>query len=135
MSSRQRIGLVLSAHQHRSATIVMGITVLLPATAWATHHAVTTFATDAETRSRLTVVWIILFLVFGLQTFMHHLERVPRLTDRARRQLNTLHISVLVPGYNEDPGCLRLGLESFLRQTRTPASRTKGRTPPCTSAY
>ncbi|MEV6702812.1 hypothetical protein AB0M68_37735 [Streptomyces sp. NPDC051453] len=125
---------MLSAHQHRSVTVDMGIIVLVPAAAWATHHAVVAFATDAQTRSRLTVVWISLFLVFLLQTFMYHLERVPRLTDR-RRQLDALHVSILVPVDNENPGYLRLGLESFLRQTRTPASRIKGRTPPCTSAY
>ncbi|MFF1263594.1 MULTISPECIES: glycosyltransferase [unclassified Streptomyces] len=113
---------MLSAHQHRSATVVMGIIVLLLAAAWATHHAVVAFATDAETRSRLTVVWISLFLVFLLQTFMYHLERVPHLTERSRRQLDALHVSILVPVYNEDPGYLRLGLESFLRQTRMPDS-------------
>ncbi|MFE6157160.1 hypothetical protein [Streptomyces sp. NPDC057889] len=48
----------------------MGIIVVLPAAAWATHRAVVAFATDAETRSRLTVVWISLFLVFLLQTFV-----------------------------------------------------------------
>ncbi|MFE7015765.1 hypothetical protein ACFVAQ_35610 [Streptomyces sp. NPDC057651] len=85
--------------------------------------------------ARLTVVGISLFLVFLLQTFMYHLERVPHLTGRARRRLGALHVSILIPACNEDPGHLRLGLESFLRQTRTPASRTKGRTPPCTSAY
>lgn len=50
----------------------MGIIVVLPAAAWVTHHAVTGFATDAERRSRLTVVGISLFLVFLLQTFMYH---------------------------------------------------------------
>ncbi|MFE6758176.1 hypothetical protein ACFVDQ_32065 [Streptomyces sp. NPDC057684] len=135
MSRRQRSAPVLSAHQHRSAPLVMGIIVVLPAAAWATHHAVVAFATDAETRSRLTVVGISLFLVLLLQTFMHHLERVPRLTGRSRRRLDALRVPMLVPVYNEHPGYLRLGLESFLRQTRMPASRIKGRTPPCTSAY
>ncbi|WP_327575741.1 hypothetical protein [Streptomyces sp. NBC_00145] len=133
MSRLQRSAPVLSAHQHRSTTAVMGIIVVLPAAAWATHHAVVAFATDAETRSRLTVVWISLFLVFLLQTFMYHLKRVPRPTDR--RRLDALHVSILIPVYNEHSGYLRLGLESFLRQTRMPASRIKGRTPPCTSAY
>lgn len=113
----------------------MGIIVVLSAAAWATHHAVVAFATDAETRSQLTVVWISLFLVFLLQAFMYHLERVPHLTGRARRRLDALHVSILIPAYNEDPGYLRLGMESFLRQTRMPASRIKGRTPPCTSAF
>ncbi|MER5960357.1 hypothetical protein [Streptomyces longhuiensis] len=135
MSRRQRSAPVPSAHQHRPATVVMGIIVAVPAAAWATHHAAVAFGTDAETHSRLTVVWISLFLVFLPQTFMHHLKRVPHLTDRACRRLDALHIPILIPAYNEDPGYLRLGLESFLRQTRMPASRTKGRTPPCTSAY
>ncbi|MFF9819395.1 glycosyltransferase [Streptomyces sp. NPDC014006] len=120
--SRQHRQPLLSAHQHRSATVITGILVLLLAAAWTTHHAVIAFSTDAETRSRLTVVWISLFLVFLLQTFMYHLERMPHVTDRSRRQLDALHVSILVPVYNEDPGYLRLGLESFLRQTRMPDS-------------
>ncbi|MFH8899114.1 glycosyltransferase [Streptomyces coeruleorubidus] len=120
--SRQRIGPVLSAHQHRSTTVAVGIVVLLLAAAWTTHHAVVALSTDEQTRSRLTVVWISLFLVFLLQTFMYHLERVPRPGERARRHLDALHVSILVPVYNEDPGYLRLGLKSFLRQTRMPNS-------------
>ncbi len=100
----------------------MGILVLLLAAGWTTHHAVVNFTADPDMRSRLTVVWISLFLVFLLQTFMYHLERVPRVSERARRQLDALHVSILVPVYNEDPGYLKLGLESFLRQTRLPDS-------------
>ncbi|MER6617552.1 glycosyltransferase [Streptomyces xantholiticus] len=103
-------------------TVLTGIVVLLLAAAWTTHHAVIAFRADSETENRLRVVWISLFLVFLLQTFMYHLEGVPRLTDRTVRQLASAHVSILIPVYNEDPGYLKLGLESFLRQTRLPDS-------------
>ncbi|WP_234365374.1 glycosyltransferase [Streptomyces sp. RTd22] len=122
MSRRRGRQSVLTGHQHRSGTVLTGILVLLLAAAWATQHATTALDTDAEAAGRLKVVWISLFLVFLLQTLMYHLERAPRLTDRVARQLSALHVSVLVPVYNEDPGYLKLGLESFLRQTRLPDS-------------
>ncbi len=95
---------------------------MLAAAAWAGHHALSAFAHDSRSQSRLTVVWTSLFVIFLLQTFMYHLERPRRLTPRIARQLRDLHVAVLVPVYNEDPGYLKLGLESFLRQTRLPDS-------------
>jgi hyaluronan synthase len=53
---------------------------------------------------------------------MYHCERTRRPSPRARRQLDAMHVAVLLPVYNEDPGYLRLGLESFLAQTRRPDS-------------
>ncbi|MFE4997710.1 glycosyltransferase [Streptomyces mirabilis] len=120
MSTRQAAGPVLTAHQHRSATVLMGIVVMLAAAAWAGYHALSTFAYDGHSQNRLTVVWASLFLIFLLQTFMYHLERPRQLTSRIARQLDGLHVAILMPVYNEDPGYLRLGLESFLRQTRRP---------------
>jgi hyaluronan synthase len=113
---------VLEAHRHRSATVLTGIVVLLLAAAWATHHAITAIRVDGKTASQLTVVWATLFFVFLLQTFMYHLERVPKLTSRTARQLAEKHVSILVPVYNEDPALLKKGLESFLAQTRRPDS-------------
>lgn len=98
----------------------MSIVVLLLAAAWTTHHAVSAFQFNAATTNRLTIVWIVLFLVFILQTFMYHLERPRKLTVRTARQLRGLHAAIIVPAYNEDPGYLRAMLESFLRQTRLP---------------
>ncbi|MCX4799578.1 glycosyltransferase [Streptomyces sp. NBC_01242] len=122
MSRRRRIAPVLAARRHRSATVLMGIVVLLLAAAWTAHHAVVAFKFDARTSSQLTIVWAVLFLVFILQTFMYHLERVPKLTPRTARQLADKHVAILVPVYNEDPGLLKKGLESFLNQTRMPDS-------------
>jgi cellulose synthase/poly-beta-1,6-N-acetylglucosamine synthase-like glycosyltransferase len=120
MSRRRRKEPVLAAHQHRSATIMMSIIVLLLAAAWTTHHAVVAFEFDESTANRLTIVWVVLFLVFILQTLMYHLERPRKLTDRLSRQLGALRVDILVPVYNEDPGYLRAMLEGFLRQTRLP---------------
>ncbi|MER5582302.1 glycosyltransferase [Streptomyces asoensis] len=120
MSTRHAAGPVLSAHQHRSATVLMGIVVMLAAAAWAGYHALSAFAHHGRSQNRLTVVWASLFLIFLLQTFMYHLERPRQLSARTARQLDALHVAILMPVYNEDPGYLRLGLESFLRQTRRP---------------
>ncbi|MGW2614128.1 glycosyltransferase [Streptomyces sp. NPDC001500] len=120
MSTRPSAGPVLSAHQHRSATVLMGIVVMLAAAAWAGYHALSAFARNGHSQNRLTVVWASLFLIFLLQTLMYHLERPRQLTAHTARQLDGLHVAILVPVYNEDPGYLRLGLESFLRQSRKP---------------
>ncbi|WP_333737344.1 glycosyltransferase [Streptomyces sp. IBSBF 2806] len=98
----------------------MGIVVMLAAAAWAGYHALSAFTRNGHSQNRLTVVWASLFLIFLLQTFMYHLERPRPLTSRIAHQLDQLHVAILVPVYNEDPGYLRLGLESFLRQTRRP---------------
>ncbi|WP_413754927.1 glycosyltransferase [Streptomyces sp. MMBL 11-3] len=122
MSGTRRRIPVLAARQHRSGTVLTGIFVLGLAAAWAANHAVAASDWDAHATSRLTVVWLALFFVFMAQTFMYHFERPRRLTPRLSRQLDELHVSILVPVYNEDPGYLKLGLESFLRQTRLPDS-------------
>lgn len=113
---------MLAARQHRSGTILTGVVVLGLAAAWATQHAIAAADYGSHTASRLSLVWLALFFVFMAQTLMYHFERPRRLTPRLARQLDELHVSILVPVYNEDPGYLRLGLESFLRQTRLPDS-------------
>jgi cellulose synthase/poly-beta-1,6-N-acetylglucosamine synthase-like glycosyltransferase len=113
---------VLAARQHRSGTILTGVVVLGLAAMWAAHHAITAADWDSRTTNRLSMVWLALFFVFMAQTLMYHFERPHRPTARQMRQLDNLHVSILVPAYNEDPGYLKLGLESFLRQTRPPNS-------------
>lgn len=113
---------VLAARQHRSGSVLMGILVLALAAAWAVQHATAAADYDRSATNRLSLVWAALFFVFMAQTLMYHLERPRKLTPRLARQLDELHVSILVPAYNEDPGYLRLGLESFLRQTRMPDS-------------
>lgn len=122
MSQHRRGTPVLAAHQHRSATVLMGILVLLGATVWAAQHAVSLSHYEDRTGSRMLAVWTSLFILLLIQTFMYHLDRPRRLTPRAARQLEGLHVSILVPVFNEDPGYLKMGLESFLRQTRRPDS-------------
>ncbi|MGW1792659.1 glycosyltransferase family 2 protein [Streptomyces tubercidicus] len=113
---------VLAARQHRSATVFMGIIVLILASGWTAQHALSAARWDAEVTGRLSYVWLTLFVIFLIQTLLYHLERPRRVTDRVARQLDALHVAILMPVYNEDPGYLRLGLESFLRQTRLPDS-------------
>ncbi|MEU6661277.1 glycosyltransferase [Streptomyces sp. NPDC046821] len=122
MSGSRRRTPVLAARQHRSGTILIGIVVLALAAAWTVQHAMAASRYEDHTTSRLAMVWLALFFVFMAQTLMYHLERPRRVTPRLQRQLDELHVAILVPVYNEDPGYLRLGLESFLRQTRLPDS-------------
>ncbi|GAA2937198.1 hypothetical protein GCM10010446_23050 [Streptomyces enissocaesilis] len=113
---------MLAARQHRSGTIFMAIVVLAMAAVWTAHHALVASAYDSTTTGRLSLVWTALFVVFMVQTLMYHLERPRRLSARGARQLSGLHVAILMPVYNEDPGYLKLGLESFLAQTRRPDS-------------
>lgn len=119
MTGRRRRTPVLAAHQHHSGSILIAIVVLGCAAAWAARHAL---AASGYASSRLSLVWAALFFVFMTQTLMYHLDRPRTVSARDQRRLDRLHVSILVPVYNEDPGYLRLGLESFLRQTRMPDS-------------
>lgn len=111
----------LTAHRHRSGVLLTGALCLTAAAAWAIHHGYQA-AQYGQHSSRLAVVWAATFLLLAAQTVMYHCERPRRTTPRARRRLDALHVAVLLPVYNEDPGYLRLGLESFLAQTRRPTS-------------
>ncbi|WP_323377566.1 glycosyltransferase family 2 protein [Streptomyces sp. RB17] len=122
MTPNRRDASVLAAHQHRSGTVFMGIVVLIGAAVWAAQHALALSQVKDHTGSRMLAVWVSLFTLLMIQTFLYHLERPRRLTPRAARQLKELHVSILVPVFNEDPGYLRLGLQSFLHQTRLPDS-------------
>ncbi len=112
----------LTARVHRSGMVLSAAVTLLAAAAWAAHHAVQAANYGDRTGSRLAAVWGVTFLLLLAQTVMYHWERPARPSPRARRQLDALHVAVLLPAYNEDPGYLRLGLESLLAQTRRPDS-------------
>lgn len=112
----------LTAHRHRSGVLLTGSICLTLAAGWAVHHGVQAAHYSGQNSSRLAVVWAVTFLLLVTQTLMYHCERPRRATPRARRQLDELHVAVLLPVYNEDPGYLRLGLESMLAQTRRPNS-------------
>ncbi|MEU8350830.1 glycosyltransferase, partial [Streptomyces sp. NPDC048845] len=111
-----------SARRTRPVTVLSGTLVLTATAAWAAFHAVEAADYGNGASGRLAAVWMATFLLLALQTLLCHLERVPTPSPRTNRRLRALHVAVLMPVYNEDPGYLRLGLESFLRQTRPPDS-------------
>lgn len=115
-------GGALAARQHRSGTVLTGAVTLTLAAAWAAQHALRAADYGSRTGGRLAAVWATTFVLLLAQTVMYHLERPRHLTPRIKRQLDTLHVAILMPVYNEDDGYLRLGLQSFLDQTRRPDS-------------
>ncbi|MGW4042980.1 glycosyltransferase family 2 protein [Streptomyces sp. NPDC004721] len=112
----------LDARLHRSGMVFAAAVTFLAAAVWAAHHGVQAAHYGDQAVSRLAAVWAITFLLLLSQTIMYHCERIRRPSPRARRQLDALHVAVLLPVYNEDDGYLRLGLESMLAQTRRPDS-------------
>lgn len=110
----------LTAHRQRSGVLLTGAICLTLAAGWAVHHGLQAAHYGGPNGSRLAAVWGVTFLLLATQTLMYHCERPRRTTPRARRQLDALHTAVLLPVYNEDPGYLRLCLESMLAQTRRP---------------
>ncbi|MFJ6730045.1 glycosyltransferase [Streptomyces sp. NPDC091281] len=112
----------LTAHRHRPALFLTGGICLTLAAGWAVHHGLQAAHYGGPNSSRLAAVWGATFLLLAAQTLMYHLERPRRITPRARRRLDALHTAVLLPVFNEDPGYLRLALESMLAQTRRPDS-------------
>lgn len=120
--SRHRGPAELAATMHRRGVLAAAALTLAAATAWAVQHVVHATAWGDGQPARLAAVWVITFLLLATQTIMYLAERPHRATPRQRRQLDTLHVAVLVPAYNEDPGYMRLCLTSLLRQTRRPDS-------------
>lgn len=117
MNDRRR---VLTAYQHRSITTFFGALTLIATAGWAGQHALHAMNIGTGQGSRLAVVWIATFSMLAAQVVLYHLERPPKATPRALRQLAGQHVAIVVPVYNEDPGYLRMMLESFIQQTRTP---------------
>ncbi|MFF7142283.1 glycosyltransferase [Streptomyces nodosus] len=113
---------LLTARVHRSGMVFAAAVTLLAAAVWAAHHGVQAAHYGDQAVSRLAAVWAITFLLLLSQTIMYHCERTRRPSPRAHRQLDGLHVAVLLPVYNEDEGYLRLSLESMLAQTRRPDS-------------
>jgi hyaluronan synthase len=113
---------LLAARVHRSGMMLSAAVTLLAAAAWAANHAVQAANYGDQTGSRLAAVWGVTFVLLLGQTLMYHLDRPHRPSPRSRRQLDALHVAVILPAYNEDDGYLRLGLESLLTQTRRPDS-------------
>lgn len=112
----------LAAHMDRRGALAAATLTLAAGAAWAAQHAVHAAGWANGQPARLAAVWMITFGLLLMQTLMYHLERPRVLTARTARQLEALHVAVICPAYNEDPGYLRLGLESLLRQTRLPNS-------------
>ncbi|MFF0138018.1 glycosyltransferase [Streptomyces sp. NPDC005227] len=112
----------LSARVHRSGTVFGAAVVMVAAAVWAAHHGLQAVEFEGHTGSRLAAVWGVTFVILLGQTVLYHFERPRRPSPRARRQLDALHVAVLLPVYNEDAGYLRLGLQSMLDQTRRPTS-------------
>ncbi len=105
-----------------AGAIVFGTTVI---TGWwllAVAASIIAIGAGGQMGSRLAAVWTVTFALLMLQTVMYHLERARKITPRIARQLDALHVAILMPTYNEDPGYLRLGLQSFIDQTRRPDS-------------
>lgn len=113
---------VLAAHPTRSRLMLAGAITLTLAAAWSVQHAIHAAGYGDKNGGRLAAVWAVTFLLLLTQTVMYHCERPRSLTPRIKRQLDALHVAVLMPTFNEDEGYLRLGLESLLRQTRLPDS-------------
>lgn len=111
-----------SARLRRSVVVVTGSLVMTALAAWAALHAVRVSHFGSGTGSRLAVVWLVTFFFLALQSILFMLERPRRLTPRIKRQLDSLHVAILIPAYNEDEGYLRLSLQSMINQTRKPDS-------------
>jgi hyaluronan synthase len=99
-----------------------GALVMVALAAWAAHHAVKVSNFGSHTGSRLAIVWLLTFFFLAAQTILFLLERPRRLTPRIQRQLDGMHVAVLLPAYNEDDGYLKLALQSLINQTRKPDS-------------
>lgn len=115
-------GEALTARRRSSVVLLAGGITLTLAAGWTAQHALHAADYGSRTGGRLAAVWAATVVLLLTQTVLYHFERPRHLTGRLHRQLDALHVAVLVPAYNEDPGYLRLCLQSLLQQTRRPNS-------------
>jgi len=88
---------------------------------WCGHHALALLGVwQGRSGGALTVIYAAGFATFALQMVLCFLERPKRATPAQSRGLDELHVTALVPAYNEDPAALLAGIRSMLDQTRRP---------------
>lgn len=104
----------------RRRTLLGAAVVLAAGALWAYRHLLHTIDTVEGKGSRFGVLFTAAFVILVWQMLLCYLERPYTVTARKQRRLDGLNVAVSVPVYNEDPGALRLGLESLLIQTRRP---------------
>lgn len=92
---------------------------LLLGVAWGVWHFVSVAATLTGTGNPMAVTFLVTFLLLWWVP-VSWFERPFTVTDRQRRRLDALTVTVQVPVYNEDPSALKAALRSLLAQTRLP---------------
>lgn len=74
--------------------------------------------------------WTPLAALLLTQTTLYLCERLHRADARGQEHLDSLHVAVLMPVFNEDNGCLRAALSSLLAQTARLTRSTSSTTAP-----
>ena len=87
-------------------------------TLWAGVHL--EFALSHRNYLPLLPVWAVAFTLSSLPLFIAWADTPVTTTPRQQRYLDTLHVTVAVPVYNEDPGALDQGLWSLVNSSRPP---------------
>jgi len=85
---------------------------------WAAVHV--TWALSHRAYLPLLPIWAAAFTMSSLPLFLGWADRPFRVTARQRRFLGTLHVTVAVPVYNEDPALLDRCIWSLVNSSRPP---------------
>lgn len=72
--------------------------------------------------TNLALVWLVSFGALTWTNLLAVLERPRKTTSAQNEKLDTLHVTVLVPAYNEDINLLKGCIQSMFDQTRKPNS-------------
>lgn len=109
-----------TATYRRTRGVLIASLILCGLAAWAVRHIYHLTQPGHITNASLAIVWFASFLMLGFSSFVAMLERPKRVTKRQQLALDRLHVTALVPAYNEDPEMLRECLRSMLLQSRRP---------------
>ncbi|MCD2196150.1 glycosyltransferase [Actinomycetospora endophytica] len=112
--------MTVTVRRARRRGIMIAAVTLIGFGVWAAHHAVAASYTFTGRGTQFGLLFLVAFVMLGVQTVLYYLESPYTTTPEQDRELDALRVVIPVPVYNEDPGLLRECLWSMLGQRRLP---------------
>lgn len=106
-------------HLRPRVALIASVT-LVALAMWGFHHVLAVEAALQGAGGQFAMLFAGAFLLLAGRIALAYLHKPTVVTPRKQRQLDAMHVAVVVPAYNEDPPFLARCLRSLLMQTRLP---------------
>jgi hyaluronan synthase len=104
-------------HERRKAPLLVSVA-LAAILVWAANHWA--FVLTHQVYLPLLPIWLVTFSLSAVPLFAAWADRPFTITGRQQRYMDTLHVTVAVPVYNEDPELLDRCIWSLVNSSRPP---------------